>query len=136
MAEEINNPQPQPAPAPVPQPAPQQPAPAVRPPLSEADKQDIAKNKLVAAIAYVSGLCILTLFLVKDSKFVKFHSKQGLVLFAVEIVGGLVFMRMGFLSSLFSLACLGFSAYAAYQAYEGKYWEIPVLGDLAKKINL
>ncbi len=137
MAEETKQPQPQPgsAPAQAPQPAPQKPA-APSAPLSEADKQDIAKNKLVAAIAYVSFLCILTLFLVKDSKFVKFHSKQGLVLFCVELLGGMILWRWYSISSLFSLACFVLAVYAAYQAYQGKYWEMPVLGDFAKKINL
>lgn len=97
--------------------------------------KDIEENKLVAALGYVWILCLVPLFTKKDSKFAQFHGKQGLVLFIVEIVGMLVFWIpvIGWILLLLvvALAVLGIA-----QALQGKYWEMPVIGQWAKKINL
>jgi len=97
--------------------------------------KDISENNLLAAISYVWILCLVPLFLKRDSKFVQFHAKQGLVLFFIEIVGTLVFWipLVGWLLfiAILILAILGF-----VNAIQGNSWKMPVVGDLAQKINL
>lgn len=56
------------------------------------DKNDIEKNKGVAALAYL--IFFIPLLVAKESKFAKFHANQGLNLLllslAVNVVGGMI----------------------------------------------
>ncbi len=49
------------------------------------DSIDILKNKDIAAFSYVWIMSILIYFSRKDSKFVQYHSRQGIVLFLMTI---------------------------------------------------
>jgi len=124
----------QPTPSAAPQPTPVQPA--VQ--LSEADKKDIEQNKVMAVLAYFGILCLIPLLAAKQSKFAQFHAKQGLVLFgavvALTVVSSMI--RVYALSSLVSIASLVASIYGIIEAWKGNYWEMPYLGQYAKKINL
>jgi uncharacterized membrane protein len=53
---------------------------------AEFDKADIENNKLMGILSYISWLVLIPLFVSKDSKFVRFHSNQGLVLALIEAV--------------------------------------------------
>jgi len=108
------------------------------PPASSHDK-DAEDNKVIAAIGYVWILCLIPLFGKKGSKFAQFHAKQGLVLlvgwFLLWVVGwipvlGWLVMMAG------SITILVLSVLGILNALQGKYWEMPVLGEYAKKINI
>lgn len=58
---------------------------------ASADK-DIEANKTLAALSYAWILCLVPLLGRRDSKFAQFHAKQGLVLFIIEIIAGLIFL--------------------------------------------
>lgn len=100
----------------------------------EIDKNDIEENSVMAAISYIWGLCLITLIFKRKSKFAKFHAKQGLLLFAVEVLLSWFFAvpiigwALGILVML--LALLGI-----INALNGKYWEMPFLGRYAKKMK-
>ena len=106
--------------------------------MSSAKTNDIEENKVIAAIGYLGILCVLPLFMKKESPFAQFHGKQGLVLFVVWIalsfiniiplLGQLIWV-------LGSLVLLVVMVIGIMNALQGKMWEMPVLGDLAKKIN-
>ena len=55
---------------------------------SEYDAQDIEKNKVMAVLAYI--LFFIPLLAAKDSKFARFHTNQGLVLFLGGIIASVV----------------------------------------------
>ncbi|MBU4315234.1 DUF4870 domain-containing protein [Patescibacteria group bacterium] len=107
------------------------------------DKKDVEDNKVLAALSYVFLLCFIPLLLAKDSKFAQYHAKQGLVLFIVEAIvmiasnififipvfGWLVIMVAYLLVAI--LAIIGI-----LKALEGTYWEMPVLGEYAKKLKI
>jgi len=97
--------------------------------------QDTEENKVLAAIGYVWILCLIPLFLKRNSKFAQFHAKQGLMLFIVELIGWLIFWipLIGWLLFVITviLAVMGIM-----NALQGNYWEMPILGKYAKKINL
>ena len=96
----------------------------------------------MAALSYVFVLCLIPLLLSRDSAYVQFHAKQGLVLFIVEVVvmilaSVLVFIPLlGWLANLvmylfvFIMAITGF-----VKALQGKKWEMPWLGSYAKKLK-
>jgi len=96
---------------------------------------DIEKNKVVAAIGYVWILCLVPLFLKRDSKFAQFHAKQGLVLFIIEIVGWVVFW-IPILGQILLIAVLILAVMGFINALQGNTWKMPLIGDLAEKINL
>src|SRR3989338_10408413 len=93
----------------------------------------IEDNRVIAAIGYVWILCLVPLFLKRNSQFAQFHAKQGLVLFVAEIFGWLIFWipLIGWFLGIFIiiLAVLGIM-----NALQGRYWEMPVLGKSARKI--
>ncbi|MFH0780327.1 MAG: hypothetical protein V1928_05795, partial [Parcubacteria group bacterium] len=43
-------------------------------------------DRAFAAISYISILCLVSLLLKKDSQFVQFHAKQGVVLLIAEVI--------------------------------------------------
>ena len=101
--------------------------------------KDVEDNKVIAAIGYIWILCLLPLFGKKESKFAQFHAKQGLVLligwFALWLVGWIPVL--GWAVMMFgSIAILVLSVLGILNALQGKYWEMPVLGEYAKKINI
>ena len=55
---------------------------------AEYDAQDIEKNKVMAVLAYI--LFFIPLLAAKDSKFARFHTNQGLVLFLGGIIASVV----------------------------------------------
>lgn len=105
---------------------------------SGSDK-DAEENKLIAAISYLSILCLVGLLGKKDSIFVQHHAKQGLVLFVIEI--GLMVVNiipiLGQIIWLFgSLAVMVLAIMGIINAVQGKKVDLPLIGDLAKKVNL
>lgn len=103
------------------------------------NSKDIEENKVIAAIGYVGIFCLLPLILKKDSPFAHHHGKQGLVLciawVAIVIVGWIPVLGwlVGFLGSI---AVLVLSVIGIIQALQGNMWEAPIVGNLAKKLNL
>lgn len=97
--------------------------------------RDIEDNKILAAVGYIWILCLVPLFLKRNSKFTQFHAKQGLLLFIAEIIGWLIFWipLIGWILWIYVviMAVMGIMS-----ALQGRYWEMPILGKYARKINL
>ena len=96
----------------------------------------------MAALSYVFVLCFVPLLLAKDSVFVQFHAKQGLVLFIVEVVvmilaSILVFIPiLGWMANLIMYAFVVIMSIVGFvRALQGKKWEMPLLGSYAKKLK-
>lgn len=99
------------------------------------EKKDIEDNKVIAALSYLWVLCLVPLLVKRDSKFAQAHAKQGVVLFIIELIGSLIFWIPVFGWLLWVIvvivALVGF-----IKALQGEYWEIPVVKEIAAKINL
>jgi len=107
------------------------------------DNKDINDNKVLAALSYVFILCFIPLLMAKESKYAQFHAKQGLVLFIVEVVlmvasNILIFIPIlgWFVMMVAYLAVTIASIVGILKALEGEKWEMPVLGDYAKKLKI
>jgi uncharacterized membrane protein len=92
--------------------------------------EDIQKNKVVAAFAYL--IFFLPLLASPDSAFARFHANQGLLLLLTSFAGSWVLGFIPligwmvlplFLLAICVLAVLGFA-----NAYNGKAQELPVIG--------
>ena len=96
---------------------------------SEYDAQDIEKNKVMAILAYI--LFFIPLLAAKDSKFARFHTNQGLVLFlggiiasvvaAIPVIGWIIAPIAGLVITV--LAVIGI-----INALNGRAKELPVIG--------
>lgn len=113
----------------------QQPAGEAQDQAPVSDEKDIEDNKLIAALSYLGILVLIPLLAKKESKFAQFHAKQGLVFLGVFIIGMFVFW-IPLIGWILWLTVVVFDIIAIVQALSGKYWKVPVIGDLAKKINL
>ena len=98
-------------------------------------ERDVEINKSIAALSYVWVLCLVPLLGKRDSEYAQFHAKQGLVLFIIEILAGLVAWFPIF-GQLFMLVLLVVAIMGIVKTLNGDWWEIPYIYDWSKKINL
>ena len=99
------------------------------------DAKDIAENKYVAMLSYLGILFLVPLLIKKESPFAQFHAKQGLVMTIGWIVGSFVF-RIPLFGWLLMLAFFVLNIMALVKTYNGEAWEIPVVKDAVKKLNI
>lgn len=106
------------------------------------DPRDIDEYRVLAGLSYVCVLCFIPLLMGRSSKFAQFHAKQGLVLFIAEIIimivaGILMFIPFfGWLVNLvLYLLVIILSIMGILKALAGEKWEMPILGQYAKKIK-
>lgn len=97
--------------------------------------KDVEDNKTIAALSYAWILCLVPLLGKRDSKFAQFHAKQGLILFAIEIVAGLI-VWFPIFGQLFMLALVIVSVVGIVKTLNGEWWKIPFIYEWSKKINL
>lgn len=89
---------------------------------------DVEENKDIAALSYVWVLSVAVFFLKKDSPFVRFHAKQGMVLFALSIV----FWSVPLVGKLLELVVLAFCAMGFIAAAQGLKKDVPFVGPAAR----
>lgn len=110
------------------------------------------EDKIFAALGYISILFVVPLILKHDSDYVYFHARQGLVLFLAEVVIWFALFMLesfvvalaprstlniiGMLGDLAWLLFVAVSLIGIYFAALGKKWEMPLLGKIAKGINI
>ena len=101
-----------------------------------------SKNTLMAILAYIGPLVVVSYLVAKDETFVKFHIKQGLVLlvgwvaiwfiaFIIPWFGFFSYWVWGIIKlAFFVLAILGI-----INAAQGKEKELPVVGRYSKYLT-
>ena len=103
-------------------------------------REDIEKNKWIAGISYIWILFIL--YWLVDSKFVKFHAKQSLMISIAEVFFALSKPILSFLPNygifadimvalLLILRIIGF-----IYGIIGQVKKVPIIGDLSEKLPL
>ena len=103
------------------------------------ESKEIEEGKFFAVISYISFLCVVSLLLKKDNKFVLFHAKQGLVLFAFQVACLVlsIIPAIGPVIKLFGiLIVFTISLRGIFQAMMSKYARIPLVSNIADKIVL
>ena len=102
------------------------------------ENKEVLEGKAYAILSYLWILCLVPLILKKDNKFALFHAKQGLILFIGELVVGFVGVIpiLGWMILFFGTALFGLlSLIGIVQVLMGNFWKMPVVGDIAEKIN-
>ena len=103
-----------------------------------ADSDDpVVEGKAWALLSYLSLLCLLPLILKRNNEFALFHAKQGLLFFLFSIVFSLVTVVpvLGFIGMLGNLVIIILCVVGLFKVLQGKYWEAPVLGKIAKVLE-
>ncbi len=101
----------------------------------EKNKRDIDSNRFVSSLSYIWILCLVPLFLKRKSHFAQFHAKQGLLLFAIEIIGGFIFWIPIIGWALFVMVII-YSIMGVQKTMSGEYWVMPFVGKYVSKLNL
>ncbi len=115
------------------------------PPEVGTNEQDVIReqDKIMLVLAYLFLLSLIPLLTVKDSDYVKWHAKQGLVLALGLIVWGIagfVLSNIPVIGLFLSLGfCAGYLGYLALiivgivKALKPARWEIPIVSTIAAK---
>jgi uncharacterized membrane protein len=99
-----------------------------------ADQQDIASNKFMAICAYLGILILIPLLLGKHSRFASFHAKQGINVFLIYVLSGIVsyipFLPFdGIISGIAYVAAIVFSILGILNVMRGSMKRLPIIGD-------
>jgi fumarate reductase subunit D len=95
------------------------------------------QDKIQLVLAYLGCLSLIPFLTVKDSPFVQWHAKQGLVLFGAEMLISIISVvvpPIGCFGSILTLGLLVVSILAILRALKGERWRLPVVADLAEKL--
>ena len=106
-----------------------------------ADGNDLGKTSLgiephvAGLLAYVGVVVTGIIFFVleKENKFVKFHAMQSILVSVAMFLVSVVLSFMPLLAPLVNLASLALWIVCMIQAYQGKWFRLPVVGDIAAK---
>jgi uncharacterized membrane protein len=95
-------------------------------------------SRLWVISAYVWVFAFVPYFLQRRNEFVKFHTKQGIVLFVTELI--LIFLScIPIIGQLISLVGSIFCAYLSIRAMvlgsRGQKWVLPLIGKYAERIK-
>ncbi len=100
----------------------------------------IEEERIAAVLSYIPFLCFIPLVNIhwKENKEARFHARQGIMLFLVELVAVLMLIddlgRFVFRAALVGAAAL--SVAGVYFALQGKKYRLPFVSDLADKMKL
>ncbi len=110
---------------------------------AEYDAKDIADNKILSLFAYIGILFLIPLLAASKSKYARFHTNQGIVLFITNIVLNIAVMvvtavftliNLGVLASIIggavSIAQFVLMILGIVNAVTGKAKELPVIGKI------
>ncbi len=95
-------------------------------------------DRLLAGISYLGIFSLVPIILRVKSNYMRFHAKQGLLLFVSEIVFTLIWIIpfigwvIGFLGWIF---CSVFSMIGLIKGLSGIYWKTPFLSLFVDKVK-
>lgn len=113
------------------------PAPATPPPPSPSPRDqaapagDAERNKALAALSYVWVVSLVMLLLKKDSAFIQFHARQGLVLFLAFTIFGFI----PFFGWIANIAVVALAVTGFISAVSGRWMKLPVVFALSQKVT-
>jgi uncharacterized membrane protein len=121
---------------------------AEKPPVSTKESEDaILPENMAGLLCYILGWVTGIVFIIIDKRpFVRFHAMQSIVTFGAFSLFTFIFSRLisifpytmwRLLSGVNSLIGLGSVILAVFlivQAYKGKYYKLPVAGDMAERM--
>lgn len=100
--------------------------------VSEAEKEDMEKNKVFAILAYI--IFFIPLLAAKESRFAMYHANQGLVLFlgvlAINVIGWIIPVIGFVLTPLGNLCGFVLAIIGIVNAANGRKKPLPFIGSI------
>jgi len=111
--------------------------------------EDVQRGRLLAAVAYLPGLCFIGLLGAPENAFIGFHARQGFLLLMLEVLLTLFFWiydgtlgRIPYLGPFIGYvvkfvawtAVLLLTAFGVAKAANGEVSRIPYLGDQVERV--
>lgn len=96
------------------------------------------EGRLAAIIAYIPILCFVPLLNMRENKEARFHARQGVLLFLLELVA-VLFLIDGvsrFVFRVLLVAAIGFSVLGIVLALQGRSYRLPLISEIAEKVKL
>ncbi|MCX6827979.1 MAG: hypothetical protein NT002_01660 [candidate division Zixibacteria bacterium] len=101
---------------------------------------EVAKDQgmIASILAYIPFLCLIPLLQMRESEQARFHSKQGLLLFLLELLAGILLIPglSGAVWRTVLILALGASAAGIIFGIQGKEYRLPFISDIAEKMKL
>ena len=98
-----------------------------------------AENNLYSALSYLSVFCLVPILMKKENEFIKFHARQGLMQFILEVgiwIVGVLPIFGTIIYTLGMLICGILSLAAIVQVLMGRKWKMPIIGDWAENLKI
>ena len=98
-----------------------------------------SSENVYAILAYLWILCLIPILMKKEDPFVKFHARQGLMLFIVEVGIGIlsIIPILGNIVYIIGILVCGLLSLAGIvNVLMGNKWKMPVIGEWAEKIKV
>ncbi|TSC79631.1 MAG: hypothetical protein G01um101425_562 [Candidatus Peregrinibacteria bacterium Gr01-1014_25] len=95
---------------------------------AETPDHDIERNKDVAALSYAWVLSVIMLVLRWKSPFVRFHARQGIVLFVIS----LLLWPIPVIGQIAEVPVLFLAIFGFVMAAQGKRVDVPLIGPLCR----
>lgn len=118
---------------------------------AEYEEEDIQKGRFLSVLCYLWIFVLIPVFAAKDSGFIRFHRRQGLLTFIINTVYmGLMFVVLDILRVtvgswgvviIGSMLYIGLAALAALSVFgiinavKGRAAELPYIGSFAEKFK-
>lgn len=104
------------------------------------DTKETANNSiLMAVLCYLGPLVIISYLTSRSDEFVKFHIKQGLAIFGLEVIVWFLattIWSLWMLYNIINLATLVLSIIGIVNAVQGRQKELPVIGKFAQGFSI
>lgn len=92
-----------------------------------------SNSMIFAVLSYLYLLWLLPLFLAPEDGFARYHANQGLLLFIVSTVGGMVLSFIPIIGWMllpfFSIACFVLMILGMINAFNGQTKPLPIIGN-------
>lgn len=96
------------------------------------------EGRMAAIMSYIPILCFVPLLNMRENKEARFHARQGVLLFLVELIA-VIFLIDGISDFVFKavlILSVALAAFGIYFALQGKNYKLPIIGDLVKKSKM
>jgi uncharacterized membrane protein len=123
--------------------------PVAEPRWEETTAEEITDDRILAAVSYLPALCFVGFAAAPSNRYVRFHARQGLLLFAVEAaafaaiwivdvsIGTIPFLGLlvgAILRLVIGLILLGATVYGVAKGASGEFARLPFIGDGIDKV--
>ena len=93
------------------------------------------EGRMAAIMSYIPILCFVPLLNMKENKEARFHARQGVMLFLIELIA-VIFLIDGISNFVFKailIIAAALAVFGIYFALQGKNYKLPIIGDLVQK---